>query len=96
MPAKKDDPLKATHFLTSHVVGPFGKGKLITAEELDKAMGVKDDADDAAKAKARAAPLKRLLDLGAITPAEAPEEDDEPAPEPEPEKKPTPRPEPKK
>lgn len=82
MARPKDDPLTASHYATAHYVGPFPKGTTVTAEELIATFGIPVNAAPEVAAKTRAASLKRLLDLGAITPAEAPEP--EPADEPEP------------
>lgn len=64
---------KAAHYATHHHVGPFAKGQVVAAGDLEKWIGVEKDASDEEKAAAREAGVKRLLDLGAITEAEAPE-----------------------
>ena len=77
MPAKKEDPLKATHFLTSHVVGPFARGTTVTAEQLRKHFGKDKDNTPEEHESYLTGSLKRLLDLGAVTPTEPPEDETE-------------------
>jgi hypothetical protein len=100
MAKQKDDPMKATHFRTNHAVGPFAGGSLITAEDVHKSFGRDKDATPEEHEAYKASSLKRLLDLGAITPAEAPEEGEEqpapaaaPAPAPKRQAEESPRPE---
>ena len=76
MPAKKEDPTAATHFSTNHHVGAFRKGQVVTAAEIRKSFGRDKDATPEEHEQHQADQLKRLLDLGAISPAEAPEEHD--------------------
>jgi hypothetical protein len=92
MAKQKDDPLASSHFTALHQVGPFAKGTLLTADEVNASFGRTPGSNDEVHDKYLKTCLKRLLDLGAITPAEAPEEPEE-APPPAPEK---PEPEPPK
>lgn len=84
MAAKKDDPMNATHYAMGHAVGPFAPGQVVAAEELHASFGIPEDAPAERAEKSRAAGMKRLLDLGAITPADAPEPPAEPEPAPKP------------
>ena len=79
MAKQKEDATKATHFMVNHPTLAFEKGRVVAAEELGDAFGRNEKHSDEQHEKYRAASLKRLLDLGAITPAEAPEEPDEAA-----------------
>ena len=76
MAKQKEDPTKATHFRTNHAVGAFAKGSLVTAEDLQKSFGRDKDATPEEHEAYRQSSLKRLLDLGAVTPAEAPDEEE--------------------
>jgi hypothetical protein len=76
MAKQKEDPMAASHFIAVHQVGPFSRGSLLTAEEVQAAFGRDPKHDDARHEAYLKASLKRLLDLGAISPAEAPEEPD--------------------
>jgi hypothetical protein len=76
MAKQKEDPMAATHFTAVHQVGPFSRGSLLTAEEVQAAFGRDPKHDDAKHEAYLKTSLRRLLDLGAITPAEAPEEPD--------------------
>lgn len=82
MAKTKDDPMASTHFAAVHQVGAFAKGEVFSAAQIRKAFGRDKDATPEEHEKYLAAQLKRLLDLGAITPAEAPEPEtaDEPVP----------------
>lgn len=79
MAKQKEDPLSATHFTLNHHTAAGAKGSLVTAEQLNESFGRNDKHSDEQHAVYLKSSLKRLLDLGAITPAEAPEE----APDPE-------------
>jgi hypothetical protein len=82
MAAKKaDDGMNASHYMATGAVGPFVKGQVVSAEEVHATFGRNEKHDDATHEKYVQTNLKRLLDLGAITPAEAPEEDEESAEE---------------
>lgn len=80
MPGKKDDPAASTHFAANHQVGGFKKGQIFSAAELRRTFGRDKDATPEEHEEYQAAQLRRLLDLGAIGPAEAPEEEVAPAP----------------
>lgn len=80
MAKQKDDPTKATYFVANHNVFSFPSGRVVTADELRKAFGKDRDATPEEHQSYQETSLKRLLDLGAITPTEAPDED-EPAPQ---------------
>lgn len=85
MARQKEDPAASTHFMATHQVGAFAKGTILTAEQVRRSFGRDKDATPEEHEAYQAASLKRLLDGGAIIPAEAPEEPDdaaEPAPEP--------------
>ncbi len=73
MPTKKqDDAMSATHFTCNHHTAAGPKGTVVTAEELRKTFGKDRDATPEEHDAYQKSSLKRLLDLGAITPAEAP------------------------
>src|SRR5690349_2710686 len=74
MAKAKEDPMKSSHYMTQHAVGPFAKGATVTTEELHRSFGRDKDATPEEHEAHRSASLKRLLDVGAITPTEAPEE----------------------
>lgn len=77
MPAQKDDPLTATHYRCDHHTAVGHKGSLVTAEKVKESLGRVPNSSDADHAKHLEAGLTRLLDLGAISPAEAPPEPEE-------------------
>ena len=74
MAKQKDDPMAATHFTLNHHTAAGTKGSLVTAEALNDSFGRNDKHSPEQHETYLKSSLKRLLDLGAITPAEAPEE----------------------